>query len=251
MADDENKTAAVVLIGNELLSGRVTDENGPYIIAALRQLGVNLRALHVVADDVEQIGSVVADEAARRDIVFTSGGVGPTHDDVTLEGVARAFGVELVVNDALKEHIVAHIPSGDVTVETWLKMAQVPLGCALVYTSDALWPVYQMQNVVVLPGIPSHFRRQLDAIKEQFRAGRYHARSVYCRVGEGILADPLMNIAGAHPEVTLGSYPELANADYKVRVVLESKDRSALEGAYKAFMATLGRDAVFKIVDGL
>ncbi len=244
-------TASVVLIGNELLSGRVTDANGPYIVAALRELGVGVMSLHVVTDDVDHIAETVALETGRRDFVFTSGGVGPTHDDVTLAGLAKAFDVDLIVNDALREHIVAHVPTGDVTVEAWLKMAQVPLGCALLYASDALWPVYRMQNVFVLPGIPAHFRQQFDAIREQFRAGRYHARSVYCRVGEGVLAAPLMKVSGAFPAVTLGSYPEVGNADYQVRVSLESKDRDALEAAYRAFMSTLGRDGVFKIVDGL
>jgi molybdenum cofactor synthesis domain-containing protein len=249
--DEQHTTAAIVLIGNELLSGRVTDENGPYLLAALRDLGVGVRSMHVVTDDVEHISDTVARAAAQCDFVFTSGGVGPTHDDVTLAGLARAFDVPLIVNEALQEHIVAHVPAGDVTVEAWLKMAQVPRGCALVYASDALWPVYRMRNVFVLPGIPAHFRRQFDAIREQFRGGRYHARSVYCRVGEGVLAGPLMKVSGEFPEVTLGSYPELDNPDYQVRVSLESKDRQALESAYRAFMATLGRDGVFKIVDGL
>lgn len=249
--DQENRTAAIVLVGNELLSGKVADENGAYLIAALRQLGVGLRAIHVVADDVDQIANTVAFEAAARDFVFTSGGVGPTHDDVTLAGIARAFDVPLVANEELEEHIVAHVPTGEVTVEAWRKMAQVPEGCALVYSGDALWPIFRMRNIFALPGIPAHFRRQFDAIREQFRAGRYHARSVYCRIGEGTLAGPLMQIATAYPDVTLGSYPELGNADYKVRVTLESKDHSSLEAAYSAFMATLGRDGVYKIVDGL
>ncbi len=244
------KTAGIVLIGNELLSGKVQDENGRLLLRELRVLGVDVRELHIVPDDIERISATIADVAGRCDVVFTSGGVGPTHDDMTMPAIAQAFSVEMIFNQALHDHILKTFGKDEQRLEAWLKMAYVPDGCCLVYTSDVVWPVYRMHNVYILPGVPANFRRQFLGIRERFRVGPYHLRTVFFRADEGELAKPLQDVASAFPGVALGSYPVLDVADYRVRVTLEGKARSDLEQAFRMMIKAFSPKQIFKIVDG-
>lgn len=242
-------SAAVVLIGNELLSGKVEDRNGPFVVRALRRLGVTLRSLCVVPDDEALIAEAVSREAARCDVVFTSGGVGPTHDDVTMAAVAGAFGVAMVTNEALRDQIERDYGGDASTLSAWMKMSQVPEGSNLLVNGEVRWPVFQMRNVYILPGSPENFQRQFNGIRDRFHSQHFETRSLYLRLDEGQLAARLQKIAGRFPGVMLGSYPVLGHAAYRVRVTLESKDHEIFEAAYRALLGSIDRHDIYKVVD--
>ncbi|MEO1267519.1 MAG: competence/damage-inducible protein A [Myxococcota bacterium] len=242
-------TAAIVLIGNELLSGRVEDENGRYLIRELRRLGVELQALHIVPDDVQRIGEAVRRASERWTYVFTSGGVGPTHDDVTIEALSAAFDVEMTPNAGLEKAIQDHFGDDPVQLQAWLPMALVPKGCSLVFNGNNMWPLLVMDNVYVMPGIPELFRAHFEAIAERFESGRFYTRTVYVRMGEGELAAVLMEASAANTAVLFGSYPVMHASDYKVRVTLESKKRDAMTDAFRWLMGRIDRRWIYKVVD--
>jgi molybdenum cofactor synthesis domain-containing protein len=239
------KTAGIVLIGNEILSGKVADQNALYLCREFRQLGVDVRKIAVVPDEVELIAREVAEFSRGYDWVFTSGGVGPTHDDVTIEGVARAFGLR-VVRDSGLVHQLHQAYQGRLN-EARLKMAEVPEGAELLASDHLVVPVVVVRNVHVFPGVPEIFRRKFDAIKERFRERPYLLRSVFFQVGEGTLAEHLNAMLRRFPELLCGSYPELTNPEYKVRVTLESKQSEYLEAALQDLLARLPADAVVRV----
>ena len=239
------KSAGIVLIGNEILSGKIHDANAAYLCRELRGLGVEVRKISVIPDELEPIAEEVARFARAYDYVFTSGGVGPTHDDVTIEGVARAMG-GAVVRDARLVSLLEGFYKGNLNAAR-LKMAEVPEGAELLAGDSLIFPAVVMGNVYILPGVPEIFRQKFDAIKERFRGQPFHLRSVFVRIGEGTLADFLNDLLKAYPLLLLGSYPEFSHPDYKVKVTLESKDRQYLEQALAEFVARLPRDAVVKV----
>jgi molybdenum cofactor synthesis domain-containing protein len=238
------KTAGIILVGNEILSGKIVDANAAYLCRELRQLGVDVRRIAVIPDEVDVIADEVRAFSGRFDIVFTSGGVGPTHDDVTIEGVARAMGVPVVRHSALVA-LLERYYSGAPT-EAALRMAEVPEGAELVAES-LRFPTVLMRNVYILPGVPEIFRQKFDALRERFRDTPFLLKSVFVRIGEGTLAAHLNGLLSDFPALMLGSYPELSNPEYRVKVTLESRDGSYLENALQRFLARLPADAVVKV----
>jgi molybdenum cofactor synthesis domain-containing protein len=239
------KTAGIVLIGNELLSGKVTDTNASYLCRELRALGVAVRKISVVPDEVDLIAAEVSEFSRAHDVVFTSGGVGPTHDDVTMEGVARAMGVP-VVRDPRLVALIARHAKGPLN-EARLKMAEVPEGAELVAGEQLMFPAVVAGNVYILPGVPEIFRQKFEALKERFRDSPYFLASIFVGIGEGTLADYLNDLLRKHPELMLGSYPEFSNPEYKVKVTLESKDRALMEQAVAELLGRLPADAVIRV----
>jgi molybdenum cofactor synthesis domain-containing protein len=231
-------TAAAIVIGDEILSGKFVEENAAYLIRELRALGVDLRRVVYVPDLVDDIAETVAECARRYTHVFTSGGVGPTHDDVTMEGVARGFGVPVVRDPGLERLLRAFY--GERLEERNLRMADVPQGAHLVDTDHASWPVIAYENVYILPGVPVIFRRKFEAMKERFRqASIAHVRRVYCMADEGALAAHLDAIVAEHRGVVVGSYPRYDAQDYRVIVTLESRDEAAAKLACDRLVARL------------
>ena len=245
MAVSMSRTAGIILIGNEILSGKVVDANASYLCRELRMLGVDVRKISVIPDEVDLIASEVTEHSRTFDIVFTSGGVGPTHDDVTIEGVARALGVK-VVRDPELVSLIETLTKGRVN-EARLKMAEVPEGAVLVAGENLTFPAVVARNIYVLPGVPEIFRQKFDALRERFRDSPFHLRSVFVRIPEGTLAEHLNELLRRHPELMLGSYPEFLNPDYKVKVTLESKDPKYVEEALEAFLERLPADAVVRV----
>jgi len=237
-------TAGIVLVGNELLSGKIADTNAAYLCRELRSLGVDVRRVSMVPDEVTVIAQEVAVQSQSYDVVFTSGGVGPTHDDVTIEGVARAMGVGVVRHPRLVAILEAHY--GSRLSDAHLKMAEVPEGAGLVGGEPVRFPTILMRNVYVLPGVPEIFRRKFEALRERFRGEPIHLRSVFVRVGESLLAEHLNGLLAEFPRLMLGSYPEFANPEYKVKVTLESRDRAYLEDAVAAFLRRLPTGSLVK-----
>jgi FAD synthetase len=239
------KTAGIILIGNEILSGKIQDANAIYLCRELRALGVDVRRISVIPDEIQLIAEEVATFSREFDVVFTSGGVGPTHDDVTIEGVARAMTVPVVRHPALVE-LLERYYRGRVT-EAALRMAEIPEGAELVGGETVRFPTVLMRNVYVLPGVPEIFRAKFEALRERFRDAPIHLRNVFVSIGEGTLADYLNRLLGAFPLLQLGSYPEFSNPEYKVKVTLESRDRGYVEQALADFLARLPADVVVKI----
>src|SRR5439155_1182115 len=223
------KTAGILLIGNEILSGKVADANAVYLCRELRRLGVDVRRLVVIPDEVEPIAHEVAAQSRAYDYVFTSGGVGPTHDDVTIDGVARAMGVPVVREPRLVDLLRGFYRES--LNEARLKMADVPEGAELV-TADALvFPAIVMRNVYILPGVPEIFRQKFEALRERFRGEPIHLRNVFVSLGEGALAEHLNGVLAGFPLLLLGSYPEFSNPEYRVKVTLEARGAGPPEPA--------------------
>jgi molybdenum cofactor synthesis domain-containing protein len=239
------KTAGIVLIGNEILSGKVVDANAAYLCRELRGLGVEVRKIAVVPDEVDVIAAEVSEFSRAHDIVFTSGGVGPTHDDVTIEGVARAVGVRVVREPRLVA-LIEGLSRGHLT-EARLKMAEVPEGAELIADDGLLFPAIVARNVYILPGVPEIFRQKFEALRERFREAPFFLANVFVDMGEGALAEHLNALLARHSDLLLGSYPEFANPEYKVKVTLESKDRGLMERAVADLLAGLPTDTVVRV----
>ncbi|MFN7146897.1 MAG: molybdopterin-binding protein, partial [Myxococcota bacterium] len=159
-------TAAVIVIGNEILTGKFADENGPYLVRRLRELGVDLGRIVVIPDVIEVIASEVRAASSTFDHVFTSGGVGPTHDDLTFPAIAAAFDRPLERNAALVK-VIEERSKGPLTTAAY-RMAEVPVGAELWWDGDVLFPLVVMKNVAIFPGVPSLFRLKFEAVAHRF-----------------------------------------------------------------------------------
>lgn len=230
-------TAGIVVIGDEILSGKFADENAAFLIGELRSLGVELRRISVIPDDLDDIADTVPRFARRFTHVFTSGGVGPTHDDVTMEGIARGFGTHVVQAPELEAKVRAYW--GEKLAPANLRLASVPAGAELVY-GDAVWPVVSYQNVYILPGVPALFRRKFLEIRERFRATPVAVARVYAAAEEGELAPHLDAIVAGHPLVKIGSYPRFEEKDFRVLLTLEGAERASVVAAVDELCARLG-----------
>jgi molybdenum cofactor synthesis domain-containing protein len=240
----QQKTAAVVVIGNEILTGKSEDRNASFLIGELHRLGVALKRIVVIPDDLDQIARAVREVSDEFDYVFTSGGVGPTHDDVTIAGVARAFGRPVIRHPELESMIRSYF--GDSADDARLRMADTPEGSELIREADLRWPVLKVSNVFVLPGVPELFRRKFDAIRERFRAEPFFVCAVYTREDEFDLAPRLDRVASDYPNVEIGSYPAFARDDYRVKITLESKLRSEVEKARVTLLGLLDPGSIVR-----
>jgi len=239
------KTAGIVLIGNEILSGKIADANAAYLCRELRGLGVEVRRISVIPDEVDLIAAEVREQSAAHDVVFTSGGVGPTHDDVTMEGVARAVGTRVIRHPSLVALLEGYY-KGQLN-EARLRLAEVPEGAELVADGSLMFPAVTVRNIYILPGVPEIFRQKFDALRERFRETPFHLISVFVNIGGGTLADHLNALVARHPDLLLGSYPEFSNPEYKVKVTFESKDRTLVERAVEELLAALPPGAVVRV----
>jgi len=228
------------VIGDEILSGKTEDLNARLLIGELRDLGVALKRIFVIPDDVDEVATAIREMSQKFDYVFTSGGVGPTHDDVTLAGIARGFDVPIVRHPVLEKIIRGYF--GDKTDESHLLMASVPEGADLIDGPDIRWPILHVRNVYILPGVPEHFRRKFMAIRERFRVAPFYNHAIFTLEDEFDLADNLRAVAADHPQVSIGSYPNFSSDEYRVKLTLESKDSAALDAAVSRLMDLLDRD---------
>ena len=183
------RSCALVVVGNEILSGKVQDSNAYFAARELRKLGVALARIATIPDEIDLIAGEVAYCARNFDFVITSGGVGPTHDDLTMEGVARAFKRRLVMNPVLEKLVREHFRER--AIDAGLRMAQVPEGAVLNDAGDIRFPTVQIENVYVLPGIPQLFESKLKAISSRFATDPYFMRAIYLSANEGVIAEHL------------------------------------------------------------
>ncbi len=238
-------TAGVIIIGNEILSGKVVDLNSPYLCRELRALGVEVERIATIPDDIDVIAREVRAMSDAYDFVFTSGGVGPTHDDLTMDGVAKAFDLPIQVYDSIVERIER--AQGQVANASLIKMAALPAGAALIDAGDLWFPLVVVGNVYVFPGIPELLRRKFESIRERFRGEPFALRCVYVKLLESDIAAELHALLGEFPELLLGSYPRIGEAEFRVLLTLESRDPGYLQRALDSLLARLPPRAVAKV----
>ena len=237
MADQEGTrtvTAALLVIGEEILSGRTRDENIAYIAAYLTRIGIVLREIRVVADSKAEIAAAVNELRRRFTYVFTTGGIGPTHDDVTTDAIAMAFGVEVIVDPEAVAAMRKLFSSEELTPAR-LRMARIPRGAALIDNAISRAPGFMLENVIVMAGVPRIMQVMLDAVAPRLAKGRpILTRSIRLDVPEGDAAPGLAELQASHPEVQIGSYPFFENKRLGTYVVLRSSDEAKLEAAQNA-----------------
>ncbi len=238
--------AGIVVIGNEILSGKTVDSNSSFLARELRQLGVTLKQITVIPDELDVIAATVQEFHQKFDIVFTSGGVGPTHDDITIDGVARALGRRVIVHPELERRIREYLNDRPVNA-AHLKMAEVPEGAELLVDDRLRFPTIKVENIYVLPGIPEILQQKFLALKDRFAVDPYHLKVIYTNELESTIAVYLNETLRLYPELLLGSYPKIGNDEYKVKVTLESKDKNYVEHAFTHLLALLPQGSVVKI----
>ena len=235
-------TAGIVIIGDEILSGKFAEENAAFLIGELRTLGVDLRRITIVPDVEADIVESVREASSRFDHVFTSGGVGPTHDDVTMAAIAHAFDTTVVRHPELEAKVRGYWKER--LADANLRLADVPAGAELVYGKDDVWPVVCFRNIYILPGVPALFRRKFVDIRDRFRAAPVTAARLYVDAEEGDLAPHLDAVVAAFSAVKIGSYPRFSEVDFRVLVTLEGVARADVTAAFEALAARLGERVV-------
>ena len=242
MADTDRSdtiTAALIIIGDEILSGRTEDENIFYIARYLNDIGIALRVVRVVRDLEDEIVAAVNELRARYSYVFTTGGIGPTHDDVTTDAIAAAFGVMA----AIDPRAVEVMRQGFELTPARLRMARVPKGAELIHNLLYKAPGFMLGNVIVMAGIPRVMQVMLDAVAPRLKSGRpMLSRTVRIEAREGDLATGLAAIQAAHPDVQIGSYPFFAKSELCTCVVLRSVDAIRLDYVLGALWEFIGRE---------
>jgi molybdenum cofactor synthesis domain-containing protein len=222
---------AIIIVGDEILSGDVQDENLPYMITALGQVGYRTSEARVIGDDVNVIAETFRELAARHDYVLSSGGVGPTHDDVTLEGAAKGLGLELERHPTMHEFLAGHY--GDPMPESVSRMALLPAGAEVFVDYAHRWPLIKCQNCFILPGLPVALRDKMGRISAMLpQAERQWAARLFLNVDETDLALWLSELQRRHPKTMIGSYP-LFRASYSTRITVKSADKSECEATFE------------------
>ena len=237
-----SKTAGIVVIGNEILSGRTRDENATYFLKELRALGVDVRRVSVIPDEIQAIGDEIRSASRNFDYVFSSGGVGPTHDDVTIQGIAAAFERKVCPSSELETTLREYYQ--DNLTDTMLRMALVPEGASLVRGDQMWFPVIVVENVYIFPGVPEILASKFQSIKERFREDPFFNRDVFLVVEEGHVADVLHEVLAKYPDLLLGSYPTFTNPEYRVKLTLESKSEDYLNSAHGFLLGCLAARSI-------
>jgi molybdenum cofactor synthesis domain-containing protein len=242
-------TAAVLIIGNEILSGRTQDVNLNHIAAKLTRLGIRLLEARVVPDIEAEIVDAVRALAARYSYVFTTGGIGPTHDDITTESIAKAFDRPVVIDPTIVALMERHYGPGNVTPGR-LRMARVPEGASLIDNPVSAASGFRIGKVFVMAGVPAIMRAMFDALAPSLTTGpAILQRSVACHLGESLLAEPLAAIQAAHPDVDIGSYPWFRQGAFGVSLVSRGTDAALLDRVAEeiaAMIRSLGGEPAFE-----
>jgi len=236
-------TARIVVIGNEVLSGKVIDRNTPFLLGRFRTLGVECVGVDIVPDELDRIADAVRDAAAGADFVITTGGVGPTHDDLTIEGGALAFDGGIGEDASLRELIETRWTRS--RGEARFRMARVPAGATL--EGDPTFPPVRCRNVYILPGVPRLVVGRFAALQERFRGPEVHCQSVWTMEGESESADAVGRVVQAHPTVEIGSYPQWGRDDVRVILTVEGVDPDAVTAAADALAGALDPDRLVRI----
>ena len=239
------RTAGLIIIGNEILSGKTQDQNSFFLATELRSLGVSLIRISVVPDDLEMISKEAALFSGAFDLVFTTGGVGPTHDDITMSGIAKAFGVQLIRHPVLEGKFRERY--GEAANEAVMKMAEVPAGSEIVEFATNNFPLVVFKNIYIFPGIPRYLREKFTLVRERFRTSDFYVKRIYLRANEADIAASLNTVVEKNNCVTFGSYPILGNDDYQIIVTAESKIETDLEIALEELLQKLPGNIIVRV----
>ena len=251
MSDDtKTYTACLIIIGNEILSGRTRDANLQYLAERLNEWGVRLREARVIPDIEATIVDTVNDCRAAFDYVFTTGGIGPTHDDITAASIAKAFGVGLVLDQPSYDAMAARYENPADFNEARQKMCYIPEGATVIPNAVSIAPGFQKDNVFVLAGVPSIMRAMVDNLQNRLIGGApVMSRSVAVFLGEGTVAAQLSAIQDRFPEIDIGSYPFYRDGKFGTSLVLRGADLDDLETALEEVVAMirgLGTEPVYE-----
>jgi molybdenum cofactor synthesis domain-containing protein len=237
--------AAAVVIGNEVLTAKVTEANGAWLISRLRERGVLLHSVHVVLDDVDAIVEAVTAARRKAQWVVTSGGIGPTHDDVTVRAVALALGRPVVRLPEMERLVREHY--GEKLTPEALRLAEAPEGSELLFQPNARYPVLACDHVYLLPGVPSLFRLQLETVIARFTGQPGHIQQLYLGTIEAEIAGTLDRIALDMPDVAIGSYPNFdPELGFKVKLTIEHLEAEPVARAVARLEAELPTGAILK-----
>jgi molybdenum cofactor synthesis domain-containing protein len=240
-------TAAVLLIGNEILSGRTKDANLNYLATELNAIGVRLMEARVVPDVPEAIIKAVNELRATYDYLFTTGGIGPTHDDITSECVAQAFGLPLIKNPRAVRLLTDHYGEANLT-EARLRMAHMPEGATLIDNPVSTAPGFQIGNVFVLAGVPAICRAMFDGLEGRLRTGdKVLSVTISAHVGEGVIAKGLGALQDRYQQLEIGSYPFFRQGLFGASFVVRGTDAVALTNAaeeLRALIRSLGVEPI-------
>lgn len=228
-----NPTAAMIVIGDEILSGRTRDSNMNFLAIQLTEAGIDLKEARMIADDHDTIVATINDLRGRVDYVFTSGGIGPTHDDITADCVAAAFGVHIGVRDDARALLQAHYDrSGQELNEARLRMARIPDGADLIDNPVSTAPGFRIGNVHVMAGVPSVFQAMVASVLPTLTGGApLISDSLRINRGEGDIAGPLAKLAQAFDDLSIGSYPFNRNGVYGATIVIRGTDQARVTAA--------------------
>ena len=242
----ELSVAAAVVIGNEVLNAQVPDENGAYLIQRLREQGIRLRSLSIVPDEVDAIIDAVVRARRGARWVLTSGGIGPTHDDVTVRAVALALGRRVVRLPEMLSLLEEHYP--DVRTPEALRLTEAPEGTQLLFQEGSWYPVLACDGVFLLPGVPQLFRRQLETVLKTLPLRAVFQRALYLGRSEAEIAAALDKVALQTPGVGIGSYPQFGpGVDHRVRVTVEGPEQRAVDEAVARLERELPAGAVLRV----
>jgi molybdenum cofactor synthesis domain-containing protein len=230
-------TSGIIIIGDEILSGMVQDQNAFFMAGELKSLGVALRRIVVTPDEIEEIAKTVKGFSEEFDYVFTSGGVGPTHDDVTIEGVSRAFGVRTVPNAFLLDLLAQRY--GEKIPRERRKTVLVPEGAELIKVDGLKFPLLKFRNVYIFPGIPKLLREKFTALESGFQGESLYLKKVSVDEEESQITALLNRVVNRHNGVKIGSYPVQAGRCHNTLVTFESLDKVHLQEAIDAFVGAL------------
>ena len=227
-------TAAMLVIGNEILSGRTRDANTHFLAGKLTEIGIRLAEARVVPDIEARIVQAVNELRARYDYVFTSGGIGPTHDDITADCIAKAFGVGIDVQPEARRRLEAHYEAGMLN-EARLRMARIPDGASLIDNPVSAAPGFCIGNVMVMAGVPAIFQAMVGSVAPDLVGGdRLLSRTVIALIPEGAIAEHLGALQQQYPDVDMGSYPAFRGGKASCAIVLRSTDKARLDAAATA-----------------
>ena len=233
-------TAAILVIGDEILSGRTKDKNIGYIAEFLTSAGIDVKEVRVVPDEEDRIIKALNTLRSHYDYVLTTGGIGPTHDDITADSVAKAFGVGIDIDQRAVTVMTRHYGGAEHLTPARLRMARIPDGAELVDNPVSAAPGFMLGNVIVMAGVPNIMQRMLDNAVLKMRTGTVtlaDAVSPGPGIGEGMIAAPLAEIAASHPDVSIGSYPSFGPAGFQTQLVIRGKDATKVADAKAAIEA--------------
>ena len=217
-------SAAIIIIGDEILANKFQDDNTPFLLEKCASLGISVRSVHIIPDVLDRIASTVREESAHCDYVFTTGGVGPTHDDITFEGIAQAFDTTLFRHPKLTQLIESYTEN---PTPAAYRMAEVPVETVLIPT-DRGYPQIQVRNVFIFPGVPHLLQSKFTAIEHLLQGRTIHRDIVQLDVRETMIAQELTRLDSETPTVKIGSYPRLKESPSLI-ITLESESKTELD----------------------